>query len=92
MSDYLIRQFEATQNVAKPLRSRVADGSGSGRLTPIAVEAVDGGEREQEDAAAHFVRIGAGRLTDWLPTAAPRDPADHSITKRALHQASAAEG
>lgn len=64
MSDYLIRQIEATPNVAVRLETRVVGGRGRARLESLLVE--DGQIREEVPAAAVFVMIGAEPHTDWL--------------------------
>ncbi len=64
MSDYLIRQIEATPNVAVRLETRVVGGRGRARLESLLVE--DGQIREEVPAAAVFVMIGAEPHTEWL--------------------------
>ena len=64
MSDYLVRQIEATPNVAVRLRTQVVGGRGSTRLKSLLVE--DKQSRQEVPAAAVFVMIGAEPYTDWL--------------------------
>ncbi len=66
MSDYLIRQLEATRNVEVRLGARVIEGSGRSRLETVVLEYVASGDREEVPAAALFVLIGAEPRTGWL--------------------------
>ena len=80
MSDYLIRQIEATPNVAVRLRTRVVDGHGQARLEGLTLEDVETGRRDEVRAAAVFVLIGAEPRTDWLPEAIRRDDRGYVLT------------
>lgn len=64
MSDYLVRQIEATPNLAVRLGTQVVGGRGSTRLKSLLVE--DRQSRHEVPAAAVFVMIGAEPHTDWL--------------------------
>jgi thioredoxin reductase (NADPH) len=66
MSDYLVTQLRATPNVEVRLGTQVVDGHGDARLEALTVEDVRTGQREQVDATAVFVMIGAEPHTDWL--------------------------
>jgi thioredoxin reductase (NADPH) len=66
MSDYLVRQIEATRNVSVRLDSRIVDARGTDRLEALTVEDVPTGARDDVPAAAVFVLIGAEPRTDWL--------------------------
>jgi thioredoxin reductase (NADPH) len=66
MSDYLVRQIDATDNVSVRLHSRIVDARGTDRLETVTVEEVRSGNREEVPAAAVFVLIGAQPRTDWL--------------------------
>jgi thioredoxin reductase (NADPH) len=74
MSDYLIRQIEATPNVDVRYLCEVAGGGGSGRLERLLLRNRDSGETELVPAAGLFVLIGAQPFTGWLPEAIRRDP------------------
>ena len=82
MSDYLIRQIEATPNVEVRLRTRVAEGRGEERLEALALEDARTGEREEVTAAAIFVMIGAEPRTEWLGDAVRRDERGFVLTGR----------
>ena len=64
MSDYLVRQIEATPNLAVRLGTQVVGGAGNARLESLVVE--DSQSRQEVPAAAVFVMIGAEPHTDWL--------------------------
>src|SRR5918998_666101 len=66
MSDYLIREIEAAENVEVRLNSRVVDGGGEGRLEHLTIEDSASGTTETVEAAALFVLIGARPHTGWL--------------------------
>jgi thioredoxin reductase (NADPH) len=74
MSDYLIRQIEATPNIDVRYRCEVAGGGGTGHLEQLLLRNRDSGETEQVPAAGLFVLIGAQPFTGWLPEAIKRDP------------------
>jgi thioredoxin reductase (NADPH) len=73
MSDYLIRQIEATPNVDVRYRCEVAGGAGSGHLDQLLLRDRDSGETELVPAAGLFILIGAQPFTGWLPEAIKRD-------------------
>jgi thioredoxin reductase (NADPH) len=74
MSDYLIRQIDATPNVDVRYRCEVAGGGGSGHLEQLLLRNRDSGETEVVPAAGLFVLIGAEPFTGWLPETIRRDP------------------
>ena len=65
MSDYLVRQIQATPNVAVRLYTRVVSGRGDTRLERLTLEDHQG-QQEEVPTAAVFVMIGAKPHTDWL--------------------------
>jgi thioredoxin reductase (NADPH) len=66
MSNYLIRQLEATPNIEVRLHSRAVDGHGDAQLEGLTVEDLRTGQREGVAAAGVFVLIGAEPRTEWL--------------------------
>jgi thioredoxin reductase (NADPH) len=66
MSDYLLKQVEATPNIDVRLHIRVVDGSGERRLESLTLEDVHTARREEVAAAGVFVLIGAEPRTEWL--------------------------
>jgi thioredoxin reductase (NADPH) len=67
MSDYLIREIEATPNVSVRLHTEVTDGHGADRLEALTLRDRRDGRTEQVPAAALFVLIGGEPRTQWLP-------------------------
>jgi thioredoxin reductase (NADPH) len=65
MSDYLVRQIEATPNVEVRLHTRVVGGRGDTRLESLTLQD-DQDQQEEVAAAAVFIMIGAEPHTDWL--------------------------
>jgi thioredoxin reductase (NADPH) len=82
MSDYLIRQIEATPNFEVRLRTRVVDCSGQVHLEGLTLEDVGTGEREEIPVAALFVMIGAEPRTEWLGDTVQRDEHGFVLTDR----------
>jgi len=65
MSDYLVRQIEATPNAEVRLHTRVVGGRGDTRLESLTLQD-DQDQQEEVAAAAVFIMIGAEPHTDWL--------------------------
>jgi thioredoxin reductase (NADPH) len=67
LSDYLIEQIGAAENVEVRLNTRITDGGGEGRLERLVLEDSLSGLTETVPVAALFVLIGARPHTEWLP-------------------------
>lgn len=69
MSNYLVRQVEATPNIDVRLGTEVVGGSGGedGWLESLVLRSCAGGTAETVDADELFVMIGAHPNSDWLP-------------------------
>ena len=67
MSDYLIREIEASGNITVRLRTEVCDGRGDGHLEALTLYDKVGDRAGQVPAAALFVLIGGAPRTQWLP-------------------------
>jgi thioredoxin reductase (NADPH) len=67
MSDYLIREIEATANLTVRLHTEVTDGHGTERLEALTLHDRRDGRTEEVPAAALFVLIGGEPRTQWLP-------------------------
>jgi thioredoxin reductase (NADPH) len=80
MSDYLIKEIEATQNIRVRFGTRVVEGGGEGRLEHLGLEDLASGLTETVPAAALFVLIGAEPRTGWLPEEIVRDRRGYIIT------------
>jgi thioredoxin reductase (NADPH) len=73
MSDYLIREIEASGNISVRLRTEVRDGHGDDHLEALTLRDKRDGRAEQVPAAALFVLIGGEPRTQWLPEAVQLD-------------------
>src|SRR6266511_832923 len=80
MSDYLVKEIEATPNIAVRLRTQVVDGHGRGRLEGITLVDGQNGATESVPAAALFVLIGAEPHTWWLDGIVERDDRGYVVT------------
>src|SRR5215213_11846152 len=86
MSQYLIKEIDAAQNVAVRLGTRVVDGGGRGRLENLVLEFTASGTTETVTAAGLFVLIGAEPHTYWLPEEIARDEHGYIVTGRDFSQ------
>src|SRR4029077_14310809 len=80
MSDYLIRQIDATPNVDVCHHVQVANGTGSGRLESLVLKDTASGARRSVPADALFVLIGSQPRTQWLGEAVARDQRGFILT------------
>jgi thioredoxin reductase (NADPH) len=67
MSDYLIREIEATANVTVRLNTEVTDGHGAHHLEALTLHDRLRHQTVRVPAAALFVLIGGEPRTQWLP-------------------------
>jgi thioredoxin reductase (NADPH) len=84
MSDYLVKEIEATPRVGVRLQTEVAAARGDHRLTELVLRDRATGGDETVLAAALFVMIGATPHTDWLPGDVARDRHGFILTGRDL--------
>src|SRR5256885_17220506 len=80
MSDYLVRQVQATPRIKLRLRTEIVDAVGGQRLEGLILRRLDDGTTETVSAAALFVMIGAQPSTEWLAPAVLRDPHGYILT------------
>ncbi len=80
MSEYLVGQIEATDNIEVRVRTEVVGGDGVGRLEHLVVRDLPSGEETTVDAQALFLLIGADPYTDWLPPDIRRDAQGFVLT------------
>jgi thioredoxin reductase (NADPH) len=80
MSDYLIREIRAADNIRVRLNTRVVGGGGEGRLERLALQDAVSGRTATVDAAALFILIGAQPRTEWLPKEVARDERGFVLT------------
>jgi thioredoxin reductase len=75
MSDYLIRQIDATPNIDVRCRVQVTGGTGdgTGHLQSLILHDTTSGTRRTVPADALFVLIGSQPRTQWLSDAVARD-------------------
>ena len=73
MSQYLITEIDATQNIAVQFETEVVGGSGHGQLERVDLRHRRSESIESVPAAAIFILIGAQPFTDWLPADVVRD-------------------
>jgi thioredoxin reductase (NADPH) len=73
MSDYLVTEIAATENIAVRYGTTVVGGGGADRLERLELRDAPSGAVTTVDAAALFVLIGAEPFTEWLPDEVTRD-------------------
>ncbi len=71
MSDYLVQEVEAAENVSVRSRTRVMGGGGAGRLEWLVLHDVSSGVTETVAASGLFVLVGARPHTEWLAVCNP---------------------
>lgn len=86
MSHYLVRQVEATPNLAVRTGTEIVGGGGDGWLERLVLRDRAGGRLETVDADGLFVMIGARPHTDWLPPGIERDADGFLVTGADLHE------
>jgi thioredoxin reductase (NADPH) len=67
MSDYLIKEIGARENIRVRLNTRIIDGQGEHRLQGLVLQDKQSGAIETVPAVALFVLIGGQPHTHWLP-------------------------
>ncbi|MEP7383388.1 MAG: FAD-dependent oxidoreductase [Gemmatimonadota bacterium] len=80
MSDYLIRDIEASSNVAVRLNCEIVGAHGDQRLRSLVLRDRILGLIEEVPAMAVFILIGAAPQTDWLPPELERDDRGFILT------------
>lgn len=73
MSQYLIDQIEATENIEVRTYSQVIEVKGDKHLEALTIQDVRNGSTKTVDAASLFIFIGASPQTDWLDGVVERD-------------------
>ena len=92
LSEYLMEQIGAAENVEIRLNTRITNGGGDGQLEYLLLEDSASGVAETVPAAALFVVIGAEPHTGWLPREIERDEAGYVLTDRHLLPADSPKG
>jgi thioredoxin reductase (NADPH) len=80
MSEYLIRELEAVDNIDLRLNSEIVDAGGGVQLSGLSLRDRVTGTVEDVPAAAVFILIGAAPRTDWLPPDIARDDRGFILT------------
>lgn len=80
MSQYLIDQIEATENITVQSRSSVVEVKGEASLEAIVIANADTGEKQTVPATSLFIFIGAMPQTDWLDNVVERDERGFILT------------
>ena len=88
MSEYLIRQVEATENIQTRLGHEVADGGGDGRLDHLVLRDIATKSELTVEAQALFILIGAEPYTGWLPAEIEQDDRGFILTGADISQRS----
>ena len=89
MSDYLVRQVEAAENIQTRLGCEVVGGGGDGRLDHLVLRDIVSGSESTVDARSLFILIGAEPHTGWLPAEIERDERGFILTGADISQRSA---
>lgn len=84
MSDYLIKEIEATPNITVRVQTQVVEVRGTRRLEGLVLKNSASGETESVKAAAIFILIGARPHTDWLPDGLLCDEKHYILTGQDL--------
>jgi thioredoxin reductase (NADPH) len=80
MSDYLIREIKARDNIVFRLNTVVTDGRGDYRVRSLTIRDTAADRTEEVSATAVFVMIGASPRTGWLPPDVQRDDRGYILT------------
>jgi thioredoxin reductase (NADPH) len=80
MSEYLIRDLHARDNIAIRLGTVVVDGHGKHRLERVMIRDTAADTTEEVRATALFIMIGASPKTGWLPPEVERDERGYVLT------------
>jgi thioredoxin reductase (NADPH) len=80
MSQYLIEQIRAIENIRVRVCTTVAAAEGDGRLERLVLADAAAGTSETVPASHLFIFIGAAPLTDWLDDTLQRDGSGFLLT------------
>jgi thioredoxin reductase (NADPH) len=84
MSEYLMTEIEAAENIEVRLNTRVVAGKGEGRLEHLLLEDSASGTVDMVSSAALFVLIGGQPRTEWLSEDIVRDRGGYIVTGQDL--------
>ena len=80
MSEYLVRQVEATETIEVRVETEVVGGGGDERLERLVLRDMTTRDEVTVEAQALFLLIGARPLTSWLPSTIERDAKGFILT------------
>ncbi len=80
MSDYLVREIEAAENMDVRLHTSIVAAHGTSRLEGLVLQDSLSGASESVAASALFVLIGVRPHTNWLPAVIQRDARGFILT------------
>jgi thioredoxin reductase (NADPH) len=80
MSDYLIGELDAIENIAVVPVTEVVAAHGDGSLERLTLRDRETGAETTVDAGGLFVMIGGEPWTEWLPAAVARDESGYLLT------------
>jgi thioredoxin reductase (NADPH) len=80
MSNYLVEQIEAIENIDVLLHHEVREIEGEATLRGIVVEETTSGDRRELAVGGLFIFIGADPCTEWLDGALAKDDAGFLLT------------
>ncbi len=86
MSNYLVKEIGATDNIEVRFKTRVVGGGGKGQLEHLLLEDSLSERTETVPATGLFVLIGAKPHTEWLPEEIQRDKGGFILTGQDLLQ------
>jgi thioredoxin reductase (NADPH) len=80
MSDYLVREIEASRNITVRLNREITGARGDQRLRSLTLRDRIVGSTEEVEAMAVFILVGAEPRTAWLPPELERDERGFILT------------
>jgi thioredoxin reductase (NADPH) len=92
VSDYLVRDIEARDNIAVRLNTVAIEGRGDYRLRSLTIRDTASDRSEEVSATAVFIMIGASPRTGWLPRDVGRDNRGYILTGESAPVQVAADG
>jgi thioredoxin reductase (NADPH) len=92
MSQYLVREIEASRKVVVLTNTEIVDARGEPRLAAVTLRDAATGRTTERPVAGVFILIGAVPRTDWLPPEIRRDDHGYVLTGEASALPWRAEG
>ena len=82
MSEYLVREIDASGKVVVLTNTEIVDARGEQRLAAVTLRDATTGLTTERPVTAAFILIGAIPRTDWLPPQIRRDDHGFVLTGR----------